>query len=224
MSTDGASKAAVSVHLVGGDYLTSLALRQLLGGVDFISVAGVSTDVSEALKQVRGGRTDLLLIDAALGEAAVENGIKILKKDAHAPRVVVLSGRPGGDPLPMVCNFFAAGAAGYLRRDLALEDVAVALRIIHRGGLVNAVFTSCAHPYKELTALDNPIAERFKQLNARDRKIVAALVDGQTNTEIARSMNVSEATVKSRIAQLMQALGLQNRVQVAVAAARASLS
>lgn len=224
MEPDLTRDPSVSVQMFGVDYLTSLALVHLFERSGFISLGGFSTRLPDALELIAQRQPDVVLLDAVVGENEVQAAIGAVSRMVNAPKVVILSARSGGDSKTAIRDAFKAGAAAYLIRNLALEDIAAALRIVHRGGLVNAAFPSCSHDSESHAhRIDSRLHARLQQLNVRDRKIVTALAHGHTNTEIARTINVSEATVKARLAEVMQRLGLQNRVQVAVAAARAGL-
>lgn len=71
--------------------------------------------------------------------------------------------------------------------------------------------------------LDNPKFERFQALNIRDRRIVRAIANGLTNAQIGNLLHISEATVKAHLAQIMRSVGIDNRVQLAVAADNAGV-
>ncbi len=224
MGPDHDQNLSVSIQMLGTDYLTSIALVQLFERSGYVHLSGFSTRLADALELTKRKMPDVVLLDAGLGEDEVRAAITAIVGLANAPKVVVLSEKAGGDPTSSIEAAFRLGAAAYLVRNLALEDIAAALRIVHRGGLVNAGIVACTHASENpARILDARLQERMQQLNLRDRKIVSAVASGRTNTEIARTVNVSEATVKARLADVMQRLGLQNRVQVAVAAARAGL-
>ncbi|WP_028280902.1 response regulator transcription factor [Arthrobacter sp. H5] len=222
MKTGESSEQSISVHVAGGDYLTGLALAQLFNESGFITVTGFSTRGRDAVKQMESERPDVVLMDALITDreaAATTTEICHLR----STKVVILSAHSTGDTEAMMHSLFQAGTSGYLRRDLTLEDIAAALRIVHRGGLVNAVFSSCTHTPHAAPQIDLEVHNRLRALSSRDLRIVAALSDGHTNMQIARKMNLSEATVKARLARVMQQLGMENRVQIAVAAVRAGV-
>ncbi|MHA7155202.1 response regulator transcription factor [Arthrobacter sp. TMN-50] len=165
----------------------------------------------------------VVLVDALISGHGPAETVSEICRLPVAPKVAILSAHRTGDSGSDMDAAFAAGASSYIVRDLTVEDIAASLRIVHRGGLVNAVFPSCRHAPRPENGLDAQLASRFELLSARDLLIVAALASGHTNLQISRKMNLSEATIKARLAQVMQSLGVDNRVQIAVAAVKAGI-
>ncbi|MHA7276847.1 LuxR C-terminal-related transcriptional regulator [Arthrobacter sp. HLT1-21] len=215
---------SLTVHLAGNDYLTGLALAQLLNRSGFIEVTGLSTHGTQAVAQVRTEHPDVVLVDALISDRGLAETTSAISRLAGAPKVAILSANRTGDSGSAMGAAFAAGASSYIVRDFTVEDIAAALRIVHRGGVVNAVFPACRHAPRPVAGMDAQVVSRFESMSGRDLLIVGALADGQTNLQISRKMNLSEATIKARLAQVMQLLGVDNRVQIAVAAVRAGVT
>lgn len=223
MTFDDPLLRRLTVHVAGADYLTGVGLAQLLGAAAFIEVTGFSTSGREAVERVKLEEPDIVLMDALISGAGHAETTSDISQLGCGTKVVVLSAAARGAAGDLMEAAFEAGAASFLVTDTTLEDVAAALRIVHRGGFVSAV---APRPRKNLEAqpgVDPATMVRFDSLGARDLEIVRALAEGQTNLQISRRMHLSEATVKARLARVMQQFGFENRVQVAVAAIDAGI-
>lgn len=223
MDSEGQSALLLTVHLAGSDYLTELALIQLFDQSGFIGVTGFSRQGTETIACVEAEQPDVVLIDASMSDGGLEDTIAAICGMRGGPKVAILSTDQAGDSGQAMDAAFAAGASSYIVRDSTVEDIAAALRIVYRGGFVNAVFPSCRHAPRLANRSDAHLANRFGSMSSRDREIVGALAKGHTNLQISRQLNLSEATIKARLAQVMQVLGVDNRVMIAVAAVRAGV-
>ncbi|TDK27630.1 response regulator transcription factor [Arthrobacter crusticola] len=209
----------VSVHLAGADYLTDFGLERLFEASGFIDLSGVSSTGRQALQRVRAERPDLVILEAGIKDTAMPATVAALSELSGPPKVLILS----DDPSPTAADAaFRTGAAGYLVRGDTLEDIAAALRIVHRGGTVS----SCRSPRRTNggASADPRLALRFKAFTPRDQTILRGIMAGRTNAQIARPMHVSEATIKAAVARIRQQLGVENRIQIAVQAVQAGLT
>lgn len=221
MKLRNGAQRAVSVHLAGSDYLTGVGLAQLLGEASYISITGISFSGRDAVEQVTEQEPDVVLLDGLIQDDGVIETTAALRSARPASKIVILSGETSSSRDDLMQELFHAGAACHLTRDTTLEDLAAGLRIVHRGGLTNSVLAHRTQHPETVSGDARPIVATLKALNARDRRIVEALVEGQTNAEISAKMHLSESTVKARVAEIMRRTGTTNRVQIAVAAVRA---
>lgn len=115
----------------------------------------------------------------------------------------------------------AAGAAGYLYKDVDPEALVRAIRTAADGNIVLAA--EAAGP---LTAPAAGQAESrgARSLTGRERQVLALLARGRSNREIAREFGVSEKTVKSHVSAVLAKLGVQDRTQAALYAVRHGLA
>ncbi|MBG6185259.1 DNA-binding NarL/FixJ family response regulator [Arthrobacter sp. CAN_A214] len=211
----------VCVHLAGHDYLTGRALHELLDVSGLIQVTGESATGQQALQQVRDEQPDIVILNAEIaGNGMAETIQDLLVVDANM-KVVVLA----NDSSPEVMDAaHRTGAHGYFLRGAILEDLAAALRIIHRGGSIHPTSPASRDRGKYPSETDEAIRSRFKSFTGRDLQIIRGVTEGLTNTEIAGPLHLSEATVKARISRIKRHLGVTNRVQIAVQSARAGIT
>ena len=213
----------VSVLLVDDDALVRSALRLILGGDPAITVVGEASDGLEGVALVESLRPDVVLMDIRMprldGLAATERALA-LQPDLV---VVVLTTFDTDD---MVLSALRLGARGFLLKDTPPADLVAAVRASAAGQpmlspsvtgqLIAAVAATGPRQDAEARA-------RLATLTEREHEVALAVARGQSNAEIAASLFMSVATVKSHVGRLFGKLGVENRVQVAICVHEAGL-
>lgn len=205
--------------VVGCDYITSLGLEQLLSGADFIDVVGSVPKAEDMMELVTGESLDLVLVDAGIPESALFQTCRTLKNLESSPTVVVM----GDVPFHVAESLVFEGVRAILHHGVIAQDLPVALRMIHTGGAL--LLSTLARD----TLLDRgrsvcpQLRANFGTLNNRERVVAEGIAEGMTNSELAGSMHLSEATVKLLVSHVMNKLGVSNRVQIAVAVTKAHI-
>jgi DNA-binding NarL/FixJ family response regulator len=116
-----------------------------------------------------------------------------------------------------------AGAVGYLLKDTPSEEVAQAIRAVHRGyaqfgpGILSKMAIAQPAPPKA------EIPPGFDELTPREREVLALIGQGANNREIAQALFLSEGTVKNHVTNILGRLGLRDRTQAALLAASLQL-
>jgi DNA-binding NarL/FixJ family response regulator len=186
-------------------------LRALLSSADGIEVVGEAGSGEEALALAARLRPDVVLMDLQLGEGI--DGVtatRRLTSGTPAPRVLVLT---MFDTDADITRAVEAGATGYLLKAERPEELFAAIRDAAAGR----------------TALSAPVADRLlaqlrdprPALSEREREILQQLSGGLGNREIARTLFISEATVKTHLQRIYGKLGVETRAgAVAVAKER----
>lgn len=117
------------------------------------------------------------------------------------------------DDVQRVQAALEAGASGYLLKDADVEEIAVAVRAAHRGGL--QLDPAVARRLTE--SLRRP---REPELTPRELEVLRLLSEGQSNKEIAATLGISERTARTHVSRILAKLGLSSRTQAALWAAR----
>lgn len=172
-----------------------------------IQVVGEAATGEEALTLVAALAPDVVLCDLRLG--AGMDGIEItrrLRALTPAPAVLILT---TFDTTNDIMRAIEAGAAGYLLKDTNPGDIATAIATIAAGGTVLPPKIA----QRMMGALHSP------KLTTRETEVVRLLATGATNQDIARTLVVTEATVKSHLVRIFTKLDVDNRSR-AVAIAR----
>jgi DNA-binding NarL/FixJ family response regulator len=136
--------------------------------------------------------------------------MRLLRPDAQ---VVVLS---GSDSRKDILEALSAGAHGYIVKSQNMDQLVERLRHVLSGEIyVPAVLADLLPGPGEATASDRGAQPEQKTLSSRQREVLKGLVEGKSNKEIARALNVAEGTVKIHLAALFRVLGATNRAHAA---------
>jgi DNA-binding NarL/FixJ family response regulator len=186
--------------------LVRAGIRALLNDIPGIEVVAETGDGLDALERIRRDPPDAVLLDISLPGL---NGVEVAERVRRlgvGTRVLVLSMHAGPE---YVARALAAGAAGYLIKDAAFDELAAALAAIFRGqrylsrSIDEAIVRSLAGPgAKGPTPLD--------LLTPRQRQILQLVAEGRGTREIAERLHVSVKTVETHRAQLMDRLGIHD--------------
>jgi DNA-binding NarL/FixJ family response regulator len=190
-------------------------LRTFLGVQDDIDVVGEAADGAEVVAQAEALTPDVILLDLKMpgvdGLAALE---ELRGRGVEARVLVLTSASERARVVPVV----RAGAAGYLYKDVDPQALVQAIRAVHDGHVLFAA--------EAADAMLSP--ERGEKgataLTAREREVLVQIALGRSNREIARSLVVSEKTVKTHVSNILMKLGLQDRTQAALYAVRHGLA
>jgi two-component system nitrate/nitrite response regulator NarL len=200
--------------LVDDHTLFRRGLAELLEGRDGIRVAAATADPEEALRFATAHPPHVAILDLNM---APVGGIALLRRlrEAGWPgAAIVLTVSDAGEDLG---DALAAGARGYLLKDMEPEQVVDAVRRVLRGETVVAPAMS-----QKLSDLLNPKrgaearAGLLATLTGREREILGYLAQGLTNKAIARSLDISHETVKLHVRKVLSKLKLASRVEAAV--------
>lgn len=211
------SVTTLRLVVAGCDYITTLGLEQLLSREESIEVVGAVDGSQDVLALMAVEQVDLVLVDAGIAGEMLVQTCRTLTGMESPPAVVVMGNVPFHEAEKLVFE----GVSAILHHGLVGEDLPVALRLIHKGGAL--LLSDAAR--EALLARESPSSPelriRFNNLKKRERVVAEGIAEGMTNRELAASMHMSEATVKLLVSQLMNKLGVGNRVQIAVAVTRA---
>ena len=216
--TSSPSSAAIRVLIVDDHGMVREGLRAYLELEPDIHVVGEARDGEEAVRRADELRPDIVLMDLVMptmdGVAATLR-IKQQHPDTH---VIVLTSFLDDE---RVVPAIKAGATSYLLKDVAATDLARAIRGARTG-------QAQLHPEVARRLMQQVTTPRkadvAAQLTEREREVLRLLADGRSNKEIARSLVVSERTVKGHVSNILGKLGLQDRTQAALYAVRNGLS
>ena len=197
----------ISVLIVDDHPVVRQGLRALLEVQDDMSVVGEAGDGPAAMSLATSLRPDIVLLDLKLPGM---DGIAVLEPlRAAGLRVLVLTSAT--EPAT-ASRAVRAGAAGVVYKDIDPAALVRAIRSVHDGHVLLAP--------EAVSALAR--GSRADTLTAREREVLEGIVGGRSNREIARSLQVSEKTVKAHVSAVLAKLGVQDRTQAAVYAVRDS--
>jgi DNA-binding NarL/FixJ family response regulator len=216
----------ISVLLADDQPLLRRGFRMILEAEDGLTVVGEAGDGAEAIALARRCQPDVVLMDIRMpGTDGIEATRRITLSEPGV-RVLVLT---TFDLDEYAFGALRAGASGFLLKDVRPAELVAAVRTVASGDAVVSprVTRRLLEEYAHVLPVSGAQqAGRYPQLSAlteREREVLAAVAHGLSNTEIAASLSVSEATVKSHVGRILAKLGLRDRVQIVVLAYESGL-
>jgi DNA-binding NarL/FixJ family response regulator len=217
---------SISVLLADDQPLLRRGFRMILEAEGDLVIAAEAGNGEEAVTLAQRHAPDVVLMDIRMpGTDGIEATRRITAADGRV-RVLVLT---TFDLDEYAFGALRAGASGFLLKDVRPGELVTAIRTVASGDAVISprVTRRLLEEYAQVLPLSaSQQAERYPQLEAlteREREVLIAVARGLSNTEIAVSLYVSEATVKSHVGRILAKLSLRDRVQVVVLAYEAGL-
>ena len=218
--------APLRVVVVDDQSLVRAGFRMMLDSQPDITVVGQAADGDEVLAVLAESPADVVLMDIRMPRVDGVEATRRVVAEHPGTRVIVLT---TFDLDSSVRNAIAAGASGFLLKDVSPEFMIDAVRTVHRGdAVVDPVSTRRllrqAGPLLAGSPGDgNGNDGRLADLTPRERAVLALIGQGRTNAEIAAEHFVSEATVKTHVSHILAKTGSRDRVQAVVLAFRTGL-
>ena len=160
-----------------------------------IEVVAVASDGQEALEQVLRWRPDVLVLDLQMPKLSGLDAVREISQQSPTTRVLMLT--MSEDPASAVAALLA-GAAGYVTKDATGEQVAEAIRELHRG--VSRLAPTAAATLLDTVSRTAPDDDPNVHL---DRRILHLLAGGEDLSAVATAVGLSEDDVRHRIADLL---------------------
>ncbi|EPD64626.1 MULTISPECIES: response regulator [Streptomyces] len=180
------------------------------------TVVGTARDGAEAVRVCREQGPDVVLMDVRM---PVMDGIEAtekLRSGPDAPRVLVLT---TFDLDEHVYDALAAGASGFLLKDVTAERLFDAVRVVAAGeallapGITRRLIAEFARMRPRA-----PAGGTLAALTPRETDVLRLLAEGLSNPELAERLHVGEETVKTHVSRILSKLGLRDRTQAVVMA------
>jgi len=205
----------IRVLIADDQALVRTGFRLILSGEPGIEVVGEARDGAEAATLAAELAPDVVLMDVRMpGVDGIEATRRIVV-DESSPRVLVLTTFDLDD---IVYDALRAGASGFLLKDAPEERLLTAIQVVAEGGSLFApsVTRRLIGEFSRRTPAAPPPA--LEELTARELEVLRLLAQGLSNAEIATRLVVSEHTVKTHVARILQKLDLRDRTQAVVLA------
>jgi DNA-binding NarL/FixJ family response regulator len=216
----------IRVFIVDNHPLFRAGIRFALMDVDSLEIVGEASSGDEAVRTLQSlePTADVVLVDLQLRD---ESGIAVTKAIASGndwretkPRVLVISSRDDDDA---VVAALRAGAHGYLVKKASADELLRAIETVADGGAVFSptVATRLSTYFSAVHEL--PVRLAFPSLTVREREVLDLLARGHDNRRIARTLVLSEKTVRNHISRVFAKLNVTKRTEAAVRARDAGL-
>ena len=218
MAEPAAAGGRIAVALVDDQPLFRAGIRMLVASQPDMVLAGEAGDGEQAVALAAEAGPDVMLMDLRM---PVLDGVGATRRIAAAadaagtdrPRIVALTTFNRDQA---VVDAVQAGAAGYLLKSAEPEFLLAAIRTVHAGysviapGSAHELFRHAART----VAIAGPDLSVLEPLSARERDVFLLAAKGLGNADIAQSLFVSEATVKTHVRAVIAKLGLRTRLQL----------
>jgi DNA-binding NarL/FixJ family response regulator len=209
----------IRVALADDQALVRAGFRMIVESQPDMQVAGEAADGQEAVDLVKREKPDIVLMDIRMPRL---DGIAATRQVATTTRVVILTTYELDE---YVFDALAAGASGFLLKAAPPEDLIRAIREVASGDALLAPSVT-RRLIEEFAKRPEPSARKPKELatlTEREVEVLREVARGLTNGEIAKELHVSETTIKTHVAHLLDKLDLRDRVQAVILAYEAGL-
>ncbi|WP_395362024.1 response regulator [Streptomyces sp. YH02] len=228
--SDGTAAPIPPIHvlLVDDQPLVRAGLRVLMADSPDLAVVGEAGTGDEAVRLARELRPDVVVMDVRMPGMDGIEATRIVTAGPRAPRVLVLT---TFDDDEYVYGALRSGASGFLVKDMALDDILAAIRVVAAGDALIAPGVT-RRLIEEFAARPEPGSrpepERDPRtlpgVTAREREVLALVGRGLSNGEIAERLHIGAATAKAHVARLFTKLDARDRVQLVILAYEAGLA
>lgn len=208
----------IRVMLVDDDPLVRSGLRMLLGGTEAIEVVAEADDGDKVLGAVDRHRPDVVLMDIRMPGLDGVSAAGLLTAQPSPPAILMLTTFDADD---LVLRALRAGAAGFLLKDTPPAEIVRAIELVHAGdsmlspAVTRRLIDLVAGEVDETTPRAD--ADRLlDSLSPRELEVARCVGRGLSNADISAELHLSVATVKAHVSRLLEKLGADNRVQIAL--------
>jgi len=220
--TTTAPATAITIVIADDQELIRTGLRMILDNEPDLQVIAEAADGHEALRAARDLQPDLILLDVQMpGLDGLEATRRLVRTETDKPaRVLMLT---TFDRSEVVYDALVAGASGFLLKDMPSEHLVAAIRAVARGEelLAPSITRRLIESFVRNGHVQPPAG--YANLTPRERDILLLIAQGLSNAEIAATLTLSEATIKTHVAHVLSKLQLRDRVQAVVLAYEAGL-
>jgi two-component system, NarL family, response regulator LiaR len=187
-------------------------LGTFLKAFDDLQLAGEAESGAAAIQLCREILPDVILMDMVMPDMDGAAATRAIRQQFPQVQVIVLTSFKEGD---LVKNALEAGAIGYLLKDVSADELVQAIRSAHAGRA-----TLSPEAAQALVETANQQPAPGLDLTERELEVLALMVEGLNNTQIAGRLTVSSSTIKSHVSNILSKLGVTSRTEAVALALR----
>ena len=202
----------IRVMLVDDHTMVRRGLATFLKVFDDLELAGEAASGDAAIQLCARILPDVVLMDMLMPDMDGATATRVIRQQFPKVQVIALTSFKDEG---LVQNALQAGAIGYLLKDVSADELAQAIRAAHAGRATLAPEAAQALVH----AATQPPAPGH-DLTERERAVLALMVEGLNNTEIAERLVVSPSTIKSHVSNILSKLGVTSRTEAVALAVR----
>lgn len=218
-----AATGSIRVMICDDHALFRRGLVMVLGSEDGIEVVGEAEDGEAAIRQAEELLPDVILMDIRMPRVDGIEATRAIVEALPATRVLMLTVSDEEDDLYAAIK---AGAAGYLLKEISIDEIAGAINAAVRGqSLISPSMASkLLHEFATMAKrADERPSVPTPRLTDRELEVLRLVAQGMSNREIAVALFISENTVKNHVRNILEKLHLHSRMEAVVYAVREKL-
>ena len=205
----------IRVMLVDDHTMVRRGLATFLKIFDDLQLAGEAESGEAAIQLCAEVLPDVILMDMVMPDMDGAATTRAIRQQFPQVQVIALTSFREGE---LVKHALEAGAIGYLLKDVSADELAGAIRAAHAGRV-----TLSPEAAQALVETANQPPAPGLDLTEREREVLALMVEGLNNTQIAGRLTVSTSTVKSHVSNILSKLGVASRTEAVTLALRSRL-
>jgi DNA-binding NarL/FixJ family response regulator len=213
----------IKVLIVDDHALFRRGLQMVLEGEADIDVVGEASDGDEAVQRAQETLPDVVLMDVRMPKRTGIEATAAIKDALPITKILMLT---ISDEEADLYEAIKAGASGYLLKEISIEEVAGAVRMVHQGNsLISPIMASKL--LTEFAAMvkrrDDRVQVPSPRLTHRELEVLKLVAKGMNNRDIGQELYISENTVKNHVRNILEKLHLHSRMEAVVYAVREKL-
>jgi DNA-binding NarL/FixJ family response regulator len=206
----------IRVLVVEDQTLVREGLETLLNVTEDVCVVAHATDGEEALAQMRQHHPDVVLLDVRMPKMSGIDVLRVLRDRKDSAPVILLT---TFDDDSALLEGIHLGAKGYLLKDVSLDTLTNAIRLVAAGGtMISPVVTERLLRGIHDAPLPPDNGYNPEALSSREAGILRLMTGGYSNREIATALDLSEGTVKNHVSNILSKLGVRDRTRAVLKA------
>ncbi|MFZ6686913.1 response regulator [Undibacterium sp. SXout11W] len=203
----------IKILLVDDHTLFRSGIRLLLQRNPDFDIVGEAADGLEGVKRAKQLRPDVVLMDLNMPGLSGLEAMQLIVEDLPDTAVLMLTVSEGAEDLGAALR---SGARGYLLKNIEAEYLSHAIKRAAAGEPVIAEAMTAKLVMQFRSGHNVSMTPEREKLTPRERETMVCLARGESNKEIARTLDVAESTVKIHVQNILKKLNLSSRVQIAV--------
>jgi len=208
----------ISVVLADDQPLVRSGLRVIMADHPDLDVVGEAASGAEAVRLAQELSPDVVVMDIRMPGMDGIEATRLITAASTTTRILVLT---TFDEDEHVYGALRAGASGFAVKDMAVDDILAAIRVVAAGDALLAPGVT-RRLIADFLRIPGPTPQRsprpIEDITQREQEVLTLVAQGRSNTEIAAELFISVATAKSHVARLYTKLGARDRVQLVITA------